>query len=335
MSWIRIDDHFDEHPKLARVGPLGWALWIAGLAYCNRNLTDGFIPFNKAHAMMGLDTYGSEGRVWTACVTSGMSGDDVTCKGIAGWLVEAGLWEIGPGGYQVHDYLAYQPSKKQVLAERAATARRQERFRERHYQTVVPTDVANSEDGGVANPGDREVDNASETAISNTTTNAAPGPNPVPGPGPGPEPEVLPRVSMSSGVWVPDVATQVQSRASPLQARPDPRRTEARAEDFWDATVERFADRLGGSRHVRTAIARAEAHGRYEPAEIDTWLEEDAARYQAAHASRASPGAAHPAARDGREGDLGRDAHDEWLAGVDARMRERTRSLALLFSVPR
>ena len=44
MPWVRIDDGYADHPKMAAVGPLGQALWLAGLAYCNRYLTDGFIP---------------------------------------------------------------------------------------------------------------------------------------------------------------------------------------------------------------------------------------------------------------------------------------------------
>ena len=31
MPWVRLDDHFDEHPKLAEAGPLGLALWVAGM----------------------------------------------------------------------------------------------------------------------------------------------------------------------------------------------------------------------------------------------------------------------------------------------------------------
>ena len=28
MPWIKVDDHFDEHPKIAKCGPLGIAMWL-------------------------------------------------------------------------------------------------------------------------------------------------------------------------------------------------------------------------------------------------------------------------------------------------------------------
>ena len=33
MPWVRIDDGYADHPKIAAVGPLGQALWFAGLAF--------------------------------------------------------------------------------------------------------------------------------------------------------------------------------------------------------------------------------------------------------------------------------------------------------------
>lgn len=35
MVWVKIDDHFDEHPKMQQIGPLGWGYWLAGLV-CER-----------------------------------------------------------------------------------------------------------------------------------------------------------------------------------------------------------------------------------------------------------------------------------------------------------
>ena len=60
MAWVKIDDHFDEHPKIAQAGPLAVAVWLAGLAYCNRNLTDGFIPWSKAQGLVSWQFLGAE-----------------------------------------------------------------------------------------------------------------------------------------------------------------------------------------------------------------------------------------------------------------------------------
>jgi len=116
MPWIRLDDNFDEHPKIIQVGPVGMALFVAGLAYCNRNLTDGFIPERRLRALLQWD-------------------DESLARGstpfsIANRLVSAGLWERVDGGYQVHDYLEYQPSRASVRAERERTAQRVKRWRE-------------------------------------------------------------------------------------------------------------------------------------------------------------------------------------------------------------
>ncbi len=124
MGWIRIDDHFDEHPKLAKVGPIAWGLWLAGLAYCNRNLTDGFIPWAVAQKLASFKVVDNTGRLWTLARTCGMVGDDIDADWVIGLLVDAGLWEEVEGGFQVHDYLDYQPSRERVLREREQARRR-------------------------------------------------------------------------------------------------------------------------------------------------------------------------------------------------------------------
>jgi hypothetical protein len=101
VAWVRVEDHFDEHPKFQKVGPLAAGLWLAGLAYCNRNLTDGFIPEARVRAMV----------TWHDDTKEGYEAIDR--------LVQAGLWERMEDGYLVHDFRKYQPLKKQVLAERS------------------------------------------------------------------------------------------------------------------------------------------------------------------------------------------------------------------------
>ncbi len=134
MPWVRIDDHYDQHPKIAQVGPLGVALWLAGLAYCNRTLTDGFIPWSVAHTLVSwqyLNPPDAEGKrvIVTACVTAGFQGDDVTSEYVIKLLTHSGLWEEVSGGFMVHDYPDFQRLKKDVLREREASVTRQLRHR--------------------------------------------------------------------------------------------------------------------------------------------------------------------------------------------------------------
>jgi len=100
LPWIKIDDHFDEHRKFLIAGPIATCLWLRCLAYCNRNLTDGFIPAAVAQE-----------KAWSA---------DPNAPGYQiERLVEAGLWEKASSGYVMHDYLDYQPSREDVWNERA------------------------------------------------------------------------------------------------------------------------------------------------------------------------------------------------------------------------
>ena len=108
MVWIKIDDHYDEHPKHAEVGPLGQALWLAGLAYCNRNLTDGFIPWTTARTLlhwefMGVPEEDGRRKLYRISISCGMVGDNVTCEFVIRLLINAGLWDENDKGYWVHD----------------------------------------------------------------------------------------------------------------------------------------------------------------------------------------------------------------------------------------
>lgn len=121
MTWVRLDDGFARHPKVVAAGPLAMAMQVAALGYCNRELTDGFVPRGVARTLLDFEVE-HDGKVFTLSYTCGMAGDDVTAAWVIDCLIEAGMWEEAPGGYQIHDYLAYQPSKEEVLALRETRA---------------------------------------------------------------------------------------------------------------------------------------------------------------------------------------------------------------------
>lgn len=99
MAWVKLDDHFDEHPKFQGLSSAAITLWIFGLTYCGRNLTDGRIP--KARA--------SDDSVR---LLRGSSGDP------SSELVSSGLWHDREDHFYIHDYPSYQPLKAEVLAKR-------------------------------------------------------------------------------------------------------------------------------------------------------------------------------------------------------------------------
>lgn len=116
--WVKLDDHFVDHPKIVAAGPMAGWLYVAGLCYANRLLTDGFIPEQQVTRLLPTNGHGSSVKL--------------ACK-----LCEVGLWsavEKGPNGeasgFLIHDFLTYQPSRRKVLRDRKQTAKRQATWRQ-------------------------------------------------------------------------------------------------------------------------------------------------------------------------------------------------------------
>jgi hypothetical protein len=111
MPWVRIDEEFPRHPKVVKAGPLGMAMHVAALCYCNQYLTDGFIPRAVVSGLIDLSGIGM--RQWMGEVAGG--GEDATWELVVQDLEDAGLWEREQGGWRIHDYHDYQPSREHVL----------------------------------------------------------------------------------------------------------------------------------------------------------------------------------------------------------------------------
>lgn len=114
MTWVKIDDQLTEHPKCIGLSPQAWTLWLHGLTYSSRNLTDGMVP--KAF----VPRLSSVPRPSSACSE----------------LVLAGLWVEEDDHYLIHDYTDHQRSAAQVKAEREATRRRVAKHRASKEGTV-------------------------------------------------------------------------------------------------------------------------------------------------------------------------------------------------------
>lgn len=117
MVWVRLDEDFADHPKIAALGDLmplaGW-LHVCALCYCNRHLTDGFLPSAKVHSLASFRHL--------SVATGGIKdmaqfGHDIETDELVEALVDVGMWEEAPGGYLLHDYLDYQPSRAEWEAE--------------------------------------------------------------------------------------------------------------------------------------------------------------------------------------------------------------------------
>lgn len=55
MAWVKIDDQFYDHPKWADAPGDSIALWLAAMAWCNRNESfDGYIPAVKCGGLVAV-----------------------------------------------------------------------------------------------------------------------------------------------------------------------------------------------------------------------------------------------------------------------------------------
>jgi hypothetical protein len=113
--WARLDDELIDHRKVfeagKRLGPNGPAialgLYAVGLMWCNKQLTDGFIPISSLqkfpHVAKPLH--------------------------VADALVAAGLLDKVEGGFMIHDFSDHNPSAKAIKRKRHedAVRKRQER----------------------------------------------------------------------------------------------------------------------------------------------------------------------------------------------------------------
>lgn len=103
MAWARIDDKFLDNQKVRMAGKEPTYLYISGLIYSSSQITEGFISDD----VLGLVAY---------------KGFIKNEKSHAKKLVECGLWDRVEGGYQIHDYLEYNPTKAEIEQARAKKA---------------------------------------------------------------------------------------------------------------------------------------------------------------------------------------------------------------------
>ncbi len=107
MAWARLDDTLPVHPKVRALSDAAFRLYICAICWSNLHLTDGYVPSDQLR-------YLSDVRRPRLCVDQ---------------LVQAGLWEDAKDGWQIHDYLEYQPSAEKVQQEREAKRKRQAKWR--------------------------------------------------------------------------------------------------------------------------------------------------------------------------------------------------------------
>ena len=101
MTWIKIDDKLTSHPKWLPLTLEAKSLWFHASVWCGAHNNDGHVP-SDAMAFIGF--------------TASLSSPAIAPA--ADLLVQARLWarrsKKAGGGFDINDWLEYQPSKQQV-----------------------------------------------------------------------------------------------------------------------------------------------------------------------------------------------------------------------------
>jgi hypothetical protein len=147
MVWARVDDGILDNDKIVRAGVFGFALHMAAITWCCRNLTDGIIPAARVTALLDLSRVSYDAANPLALIDgpSSMGGaEGLSALVVAEHLVDVGLWERVPGGYEVHDFLEYNPSREQVTGKRKATKERVAKHRNKAPRNAGGNAVTNA-----------------------------------------------------------------------------------------------------------------------------------------------------------------------------------------------
>jgi hypothetical protein len=126
MTWVRFDDLFPIHRKVAGLSDSLYRLHTEAIFWCARNTTDGVIRKTELAQISARSTAKRAANLVEAGVWH-TAGD--LCTGCKEALADAGTPEPRDG-WVIHDYLVFQPSRSKVVHERQAKAERQARWLE-------------------------------------------------------------------------------------------------------------------------------------------------------------------------------------------------------------
>ena len=124
MSWLRIDDGFEDHPKVELLTDAAHRLWMRAACWCMKSAnshTGGFVP------ELLLDTIAKRSASHQRLLK--LAQELVAATG--GGLYSAGLWERVEGGWRFHDWHEYRQQHSsrseaaRLAGQRSAQARRE------------------------------------------------------------------------------------------------------------------------------------------------------------------------------------------------------------------
>jgi hypothetical protein len=115
MPWFVVDDSAHSHPKMVKAGNAAVGLWMRCGSYAAQHLTDGIVPGDIARM------YGTAPQINKLVKLRLWHPSGHACEGCV---------QPPAGDYVMHDYLAYNPTRKQVADRRAKAAEKKRRQRD-------------------------------------------------------------------------------------------------------------------------------------------------------------------------------------------------------------
>lgn len=171
MSWVRLDDKTFVNPKLGAVSDGAFRLYINALCYAAMNETDGFVPETAiAQLLPAAAATASRPR---ALATAAQS------------LVDAGCWHPAERattqGWEIHDFLEYNPSHADKEQDRAAARQRMAGRRNQRSRANNSKRSPNVRANNTRTPGEVPANNQrSSREVREMFSDPDPVPDPVP-----------------------------------------------------------------------------------------------------------------------------------------------------------
>lgn len=119
MTWVRIDDAMPRNRKIRSLSARAFQLHIFAICYCSEHLTDGYLTTAEVREL-------------------GATAKQISELSTSNYPEFSPLWEQVRGGFLIHDYLDYNPSREDVNRDRERARERQRRRRHGVTPPVTP-----------------------------------------------------------------------------------------------------------------------------------------------------------------------------------------------------
>ena len=178
MAWLKSDEGMPENDKIWELTDAEYRLYDAMRHYCARKLTDGHVPLSRIPQLTPKAAKKEHIERLLGGRLIHKTAQTATCRSCMHWREFRGVTDPLPsGGYMVHDYLEYNPSRLQWLGRQETRRAAGEKGAAKRWGDDAPNGSSHSSDH-------RSSDSSSHRSSHSSTYRSAPtsehGPYPVP-----------------------------------------------------------------------------------------------------------------------------------------------------------